>query len=83
MAGLYFLPWGLTASALGWYLSIKLWRSWRKSVPWFRRECAAWSHAYLCGEMSVGEVAAPVGLWIPIISVPSVFHGDVVGTSET
>ena len=51
-------------------------------MPWFRRECAAWSHAYRCGEMRVGEVAAPVGLWTPIISVPSVFHGDVGGTSE-
>ena len=36
-----------------------------------------------CGEMSVGEVTGPVGLWTPIMSVPSVFHADVVGTSET
>ena len=62
LAGLYFLPLGLKVSALGWYLSIRLWRSWRKSVPWYRPECVAWSHAYLCGEMSVGDVADPVGL---------------------
>ena len=52
-------------------------------MPWFRLVCAAWSQAYLCGEMSVGEVAAPVGLWTPIMSVPNVFHADVVDTSET
>ncbi len=33
----------------------------------------------MMGEMRVGEVAAPVGLWTPIMSVPSVFHGDEGG----
>jgi hypothetical protein len=41
LAGLYFLPWGLIVPARGWYRSIRLWRSLRKSVPWFRRVCAA------------------------------------------
>ncbi len=33
--------------------------------------------------MSVGEVAAPSTLCTPIMSLPRVFHGDGVGTSET
>ena len=45
--------------------------------------CERRSHSYHCLEIMVGEVAAPLELWTPIMSVPIVFHGDVGGTRET
>ncbi len=52
-------------------------------MPRFMREWAAGSHVYRFGDMKVGEVGAPLGLWTPIMSAPIVFHGDDVGASET
>ena len=48
----------------------------------FRRECVAWNHAYLSGEISVGDIAAHVGVCTPIMHLPMVFHGEVGGTKE-
>jgi hypothetical protein len=47
-----------------------------------RCEWALWSHAYLSGEMRVGEMIFPVGVWTPIMSLPKRFHGDVGGTRD-
>jgi hypothetical protein len=47
-----------------------------------RRECAACSHAYLSGEIRVGEMTAPVGVWSPIMCLPKLFQGEDGGTRE-
>jgi hypothetical protein len=47
-----------------------------------RCEWALWSHAYLSGEMRVGEMISPVGVWTAIMSLPKRFHGDVGGTRD-
>ena len=47
-----------------------------------RCDWALWSHAYLSGEMRVGEMIFPVGVWTPIMSLPKRFHGDVGGTRD-
>ena len=47
-----------------------------------RRERAAWSHAYLSEEMRMGDIAAPVGMYTPIVFSSRAFHGDVGGTRE-
>ncbi len=47
-----------------------------------RCEWALCSQAYLSGEISVGEMIFPVGVWTPIISRPIWFHGDVGGTRD-
>ncbi len=33
--------------------------------------------------MSVGEMIDPDGVWTPIMSLPTLFHGDVGGTRDT
>jgi hypothetical protein len=45
-------------------------------------EWALYSHAYLSGEMRVGEMIFPFGVWTPIMSLPRWFHGDVGGTTD-
>ncbi len=47
-----------------------------------RRECAVWSHAYLSGEIRVGDMMEPVGECSPIIALPEGFHGESGGTRE-
>jgi hypothetical protein len=47
-----------------------------------RCEWALWSHAYLSGEMRVGEMIFPDGVWTPIMFLPERFHGDVGGTRD-
>ena len=46
------------------------------------RECAAYSQAYLSGEIRVGDMTVPMGVWSPIIFLPMVFHGEEGGTKE-
>ncbi len=36
-------------------------------------------HSYLLGEMGVGEMTVPDGVWTPIMSLPRRCHGDVEG----
>ncbi len=43
---------------------------------------ALYIHAYLSGEIKVGEMGVPVGAWTPIMSLPMWFHGDVGGTKD-
>ena len=45
-------------------------------------ECAAWSHVYLSGEMRMGDITLPEGVWSPIMSLPILFHGEEGGTRE-
>ena len=40
-----------------------------------------WSQSYLFGETRVGETAAPVGRWIPILWMLVLFH-DVFGSNN-
>jgi hypothetical protein len=47
-----------------------------------RCEWATLSHSYLFGEMRVGEMIVPGGVWTPIMSLPNRFHGDVGGTRD-
>jgi hypothetical protein len=47
-----------------------------------RCEWAAWSHLYSLGEISVGKMIVPEGVRTPIMSLPSLFHGDVGGTRD-
>ncbi len=47
-----------------------------------RCEWGKWSHLYRSGEISVGEMIAPEGVWTPIMSLPSLFHGDVGGNRD-
>jgi hypothetical protein len=47
-----------------------------------RCEWALWSHAYLLGEMRVGEIIFLIGVWTMIMSLPKRFHGDVGGTRD-
>ena len=47
-----------------------------------RCEWALCSQAYLSGEIRVGEMIFPVGVWTPIMSRPIWFHGDVGGTRD-
>ena len=47
-----------------------------------RRECAAYIHAYLSGEIKVGDMTVPVGVCIPIICFTVEFHGEKGGTME-
>ena len=47
-----------------------------------RRECAVESHAYLSGEIRVGDMMEPVGVCSPIIALPVGFHGESGGTRE-
>ncbi len=47
-----------------------------------RCEWATWSYSYLSGEMRVGEMAAPDGVWTPIMSLPKWFHGNARGTRD-
>ena len=82
LASLSLRPCGFRDLALGWYRAKSLRRSWVKVSGRLRRECAAWSHAYLSGEIKVGEMIAPVGVWSPIMLVPKVFQGEVGGTME-
>ena len=46
-----------------------------------RRECAAYSHAYLSGEIRVGDMIDPEGVCNPIIGLTMVFQGGRVGPS--
>ncbi len=46
------------------------------------RECAAKSHAYLSGEIKVGDVIVTVRVCNPIICFPVEFHGEKGGTRE-
>ncbi len=62
----------------------------QKSLEVVKETCALVEAGVSCVEPRVTlwgdegwEVAAPVGLWTPIMSVPSVFHGDERGTRET
>ncbi len=36
----------------------------------------------ISGDMRVGEMMDPVGVWTPIVSLPRLFHGDVGGTMD-
>ncbi len=47
-----------------------------------RCERAEWSHIYLSGVISVGEMIVPEGVWTPIMSLSILFHGDVVWTRD-
>ncbi len=47
-----------------------------------RCEWAAYSHSFLSGEMRVGEMIVPDGVWTPIMSLPNRFHGDVGGAND-
>ncbi len=82
LVNLSFRPCGLRDLALGWYRARSLRRSWVKSFAGCRRECAAYSHAYLSGEIKVGDITVPLGVCIPIIFLPVVFHGEKGGTRE-
>ncbi len=53
-----------------------------KAAGCARCEWAEWSHMYLSREISVGEMIVPEGVWTPIMSLSSLFHGDVVGTRD-
>ena len=53
-----------------------------KSSEGRRRECDAYSHAYLSGEIKIGNMTIPLGGCIPIICLPVVFHGEEGGTRE-
>ena len=46
------------------------------------RECAAKSHAYLYGEIKIGDMTVPMGVCNPIICFPVEFHGEKDGTRE-
>jgi hypothetical protein len=46
-----------------------------------RRKCAAYSHAYLSGEIRVGDMTYPEGVCTPIMVLPMVFQGEEGGTS--
>jgi hypothetical protein len=73
---------GFRDLALGWYRASSLRRSWLKASDRARWEWAAWSHFYLSGETSVGEMTVPDGVWTPIMSLPILLHGDVEGTND-
>ncbi len=47
-----------------------------------RRECAVQSHAYLSGEIRVGDMMDHVGVCSAIISLLVGFHGENGGTRE-
>ena len=53
-----------------------------KSVVWLRDRCIACNHAYLSGEMRVGDIAAHVGMCTPVMHFLMVFHGEVGGTKK-
>ncbi len=68
--------------ALGWLRDMSIRISWGKSVPLYRRKCTACSHVCLEIERSVGDIAAPLGVCTPIVTLHKVFHGEVDGTRE-
>ena len=74
-------PCGLRDFALGWYRVKSFRRSWVKVSGSRRRECAAYSHAYLSGEIRVGDMMDPEGVCNPIMGLPMVFQGEEGGTS--
>jgi hypothetical protein len=45
-------------------------------------EWALCSHVYLSGEIRIGEMIFPEGVWTPTMSFPMWFHGDVGGTRD-
>ena len=47
-----------------------------------RCEWTEWSHLYLSGDISVGEMIVPEGVWTPIMFLSSLFHRDVGGTMD-
>jgi hypothetical protein len=50
------------------------------SVECERREGATLSHAYLSGEIRLGDIAAQEGVLTPIMCRPILFYVDVGGT---
>ena len=82
LASLSLRPCGFRDIALGWYRARRSRRSCVKSFVRGRCEWALYSQVYLSGEISVGEMIRPDGVWTPIMSLPIWFHGDVGGTRD-